>query len=69
MKWLNVVSLILVIVGAINWGLVGLFNGWNLVEVIFQPGSAITKIIYIVVGLSGLYQIMSLSKMMQSDMA
>ncbi|OGZ39396.1 MAG: hypothetical protein A3E90_02725 [Candidatus Portnoybacteria bacterium RIFCSPHIGHO2_12_FULL_40_11] len=43
-----------VIVGAINWGLVGLMN-LNLVEMIFQPGSMLTKIVYILVGLSGAF--------------
>ena len=68
MKGLNVITLILVIIGGINWGLVGLFD-WNLVEAIFSFAPVITKIIYILVGLSGLYQIMPLMKAMQGDMA
>lgn len=52
---------ILVIIGAINWGLVGVFN-WNLVEAIFGIGSVLTMIIYILVGLSGLWMIYLLFK-------
>jgi uncharacterized membrane protein YuzA (DUF378 family) len=68
MKWLNVISMILVIIGALNWGLVGLFD-FNLVAVIFGFSPILLKLIYIIVGLSGLYQIMPLSKTMQAQMA
>ncbi len=67
MKWLNVITMILVIIGAINWGLVGLF-GLNLVAVIFGFSPILLKLIYIIVGLSGVYQIMPLSKAMQEQM-
>jgi len=43
-----------VVVGAINWGLVGLLN-LNVVEMIFGVGSMLTKIVYILVGLAGAY--------------
>lgn len=43
-----------VVVGAINWGLVGLLN-LNVVEMIFGAGSMLTKIVYILVGLSGAF--------------
>jgi len=59
MKGLDIITLILVIIGAINWGLVGLF-GWNLVEAIFGGAPVLVKIIYILVGLSGLWQLMPL---------
>lgn len=48
------VALILLIIGGLNWGLVGLFN-FNLVAAIFGAMSAITRIIYILVGLSAVY--------------
>ncbi|MCC2644549.1 MAG: hypothetical protein K0R49_207 [Burkholderiales bacterium] len=51
MKFVIVLFVILSAVGAINWGLVGGFN-FNLVEAIFGQTS-ITKIVYILVGLSG----------------
>lgn len=68
MKWLNVITLILIIIGGINWGLVGLFQ-FNLVEVIFGFSPTLLTIIYIIVGLSGLWQIMPLSKSMSEEMA
>lgn len=55
------VSFVLVIVGALNWGLVGIFQ-YNLVNAIFGAGSAISRIIYALVGLAGVYTIYALSK-------
>jgi uncharacterized protein len=52
-KALHVVSLILVIVGALNWGLVGLFD-FNLVSALFGQETAFTNLIYVLVGLAGL---------------
>ena len=56
MKVLYYIALTLVIIGAINWGLVGIFN-FNLVEAIFGGLSVLTRIIYILVGISGLWGI------------
>ena len=53
MKTIGYVAFILVIVGALNWGLVGFFN-WNLVDAIFGVGSGIGRVVYALVGLSGL---------------
>ena len=65
MNMLHVVTLILVIVGALNWGLVGLFE-FDLVAAIagrsFGEVNAFSHIIYILVALSGLYQIVNLSR-------
>ncbi len=52
---LNIIVLVLVILGAINVGLVGAAN-WNLIEAVLGTG-IITTILYILVGLSGLYLI------------
>ncbi|WIM47556.1 DUF378 domain-containing protein [Methanosarcina mazei] len=52
----DLIALILVIVGGLNWGLVGLLN-FNLVSAIFGEGSALSRIIYILVGLVALYTI------------
>ena len=49
---------ILAIIGALNWGLIGV-TGNNFVEGIFGAGSGITKVLYILVGLSGLALIVS----------
>ena len=56
MKVIDTIALILVIIGAINWGLVGIFN-FNLVDAIFGSMSVISRIIYILVGISGLWAI------------
>lgn len=56
MKIVDIIALVLIIVGAINWGLIGIFN-FNLVETIFGGLSVITRIIYILVGISGLWGI------------
>ncbi len=50
------IALILVIIGGLNWGLVGLFN-YNLVDAIFGPMSTLSRIIYILVALAALYMI------------
>ena len=49
-------SLVISIIGCLNWGLVGLFN-FNLVEYLFGDGSLLTKLVYILVMLSGLIDI------------
>jgi len=55
MKTLDIVTRILLIVGGLNWGLVGAAN-FDLVATIFGAGSALSKIVYVVVGLSALVQ-------------
>lgn len=50
------VALVLTVIGALNWGLVGLFQ-FNLVDAIFTEGSGLSRIIYILVGISGVYLI------------
>lgn len=56
MKVIDTIALVLIIIGAINWGLVGIFN-FNLVDAIFGAMSVISRIIYILVGISGLWEI------------
>ena len=59
---LDWVTLILVVVGGLNWGLVGAFD-FNLVDSIFGIMSMLSRIIYVLVGLSAIYMIwMALSK-------
>jgi len=55
------ITLVLVIIGAINWGLIGIF-GWNLVMAIFGSVAWLESLIYILVGLSGLWMIYFVSK-------
>ena len=56
MKTINYIALTLVIVGALNWLLVGAFS-FNLVDTIFGIGSFLSRLIYILVGISGLWSI------------
>lgn len=54
-------TLVLSIIGCINWGLVGLFN-FNLVEYLLGGGSLLTRIVYVLVMASGLINIGILTK-------
>ena len=56
MKVLDKIALVLIIVGAINWGLIGFFN-FNLVSTLFGNMTVFTRIIYALVGISGLWGI------------
>lgn len=56
MKTLQKVALALTIIGAINWGLIGLFK-FNLVETLFGINTMLTRIIYSIVGICGLINI------------
>ncbi len=55
------ITSILASIGAINWGLVGIFN-FNLVTYLLGENTTLTKIVYVLVGISGLYSIIFLSK-------
>lgn len=66
MKTLNLLTLILVIVGGLNWGLVG-FADFDLVAAIFGDGSMLARAVYALVGLSAAYQLIPLSKAFQID--
>lgn len=66
MKALDVTALLLVIIGAVNWGLIGFF-GFNLVATLFGPLSTVSRIIYALVGLSGLYSISFFAKERYKD--
>ncbi len=61
MSVLDWVATVLVIVGALNWGLIGFF-GYDLVAAIFGNMTVVSRIVYGLVGLSGLYMIYCLSK-------
>ncbi len=55
MKNLDVLFAILLVVGGLNWGLVG-FAGFDLVASIFGSGAALSRVVYALVGLSAIYQ-------------
>lgn len=56
MKALDYIVLVLVIIGAVNWGLVGFF-GLDLVAFIFGSMSILSRIVYAIIGICGLYAI------------
>ncbi len=58
MDW---IAIVLVIIGGINWGLVGLFE-WDLVMFIFGDMTILSRVIYSLVGLSALWMIYYVSK-------
>lgn len=59
MKAANLITLVLIIVGGLNWGLVGAFD-WNLVAAIFGDGSFLSRTVYVLVGLSAIWQVVAL---------
>lgn len=60
-SWLDWVSVALVTIGAINWGLVGVGNfldaNWNLVNVLLGSFPTVEALVYVIVGLAGLYEL------------
>lgn len=56
METLQKTCLVLTIVGALNWGLIGLLD-FNLVSTIFGSGTMLEKLIYILVGITGIINI------------
>ncbi len=59
MKTLDVILGILLIVGGLNWGLVGLFN-IDVVAFLFGPMSVVTRLVYTLVGISAIYEALEL---------
>ncbi len=53
-KWLDITALIIAIIGTLNWALIGLFR-FDLVAFIFGDMSWLSRIIYVIVGICGLY--------------
>lgn len=66
MKALNLVTLILLIVGGLNWGLVGLLD-LDLVAALFGAESILAVIVYTLVGLSALWQLVPLASAFGDD--
>lgn len=54
MKWMDYIALTLAIVGAVVWGLIGLFQ-YNLVSFLFGENSWLSRIVYDLVGIAGIY--------------
>ena len=66
MKTINLITLILTIVGGLNWGLVGIAD-FDLVAALFGAGSGLSRTVYALVGISALYQLLPLTKAFQID--
>ena len=56
METLQKTALVLTIIGALNWGMIGLFD-FNLVETIFGENSILSRVVYTIVGICGLINI------------
>lgn len=56
MKVIDKIALVLIIIGAINWGLIGFFK-FDLVAALFGDMSTFSRIVYALVGISGLWGI------------
>ena len=61
MNILHKITLTIAIIGCLNWGLVGLFD-FNLVEYLFGDGTLLTRIVYVLVLISGLIQLRLFTK-------
>ncbi|HVH44867.1 MAG TPA: DUF378 domain-containing protein [Labilithrix sp.] len=55
-------AIALVVIGAINWGLVGLFN-FDLVAAIFGHLTALSRVVYVLVALAGLYLVVDAARL------
>ena len=62
MSTIDWIAMTLLIVGGLNWGLVGLFNV-DLVAMLFGEMTTVSRLVYLLVGLSALYSIYTTSKM------
>jgi hypothetical protein len=62
MKALHSIAFILVIIGGLNWGLIGINAGWNVVGMIFGGVGWLLDLVYILVGLSALYLVFTHKK-------
>lgn len=66
MKTLNAIALTVAIIGCVNWGLIGLFD-FNLVEALFGDIAFVSNLIYILVGIAGIWSIAFYNRVTDSD--
>lgn len=59
--WVGTIAIVLLIVGGLNWALVGLFN-FDLVAAIFGSLSLLSRIVYVLVGLAAIYALFLLPR-------
>lgn len=56
MRVVNIIALVLILIGGLNWGLVGFFD-YNLVDAVFGEGSGVARVVYALVGVAALYKV------------
>ena len=66
MKTLDYIALVLVVIGALNWGLIGFFE-FDLVRAIFGDMTWVSRIIYALVGIAGLYSLSFFGRIRNED--
>ena len=66
MKVINGIVLALIVIGAINWGLIGLFN-FNLVTYIFGDMQAISRLVFSLVGIAGIWSLTFFGKLGEEE--
>ncbi|UWP96404.1 DUF378 domain-containing protein [Aliiroseovarius crassostreae] len=65
MTYTHLVTLILVCIGGVNWGLVGLAN-FDLVAALLGDMSILSRIVYLLVGVSAVYQLVGVSRCLKA---
>ncbi len=60
-RGLHMITFILLVIGGLNWGVWALFH-WDISQLVGGMGSAVAKLIYILVGLSALYELLAHGK-------
>ena len=55
-QMVEMISVVLLLIGGLNWGLIGFFE-WSFVDTVFGMGSTLARVIYSIIGISALYQI------------
>ncbi|HXS14599.1 MAG TPA: DUF378 domain-containing protein [Candidatus Saccharimonadales bacterium] len=58
MKWIHIVAFLLVVIGGLNWGLIGLFH-FNFVTYLVGIWPMVESLVYVLVGLSALYLLLT----------
>ena len=66
MKVINTIALLLVVVGAINWGLYGFFS-FDLVRYLFGELTIVSRVIYDIIGIAGLYSLTFFGKVTEEE--
>ena len=66
-NWLDILSLMLIIIGGINWGLVGFFK-FDLVSFLLGDLSIFTRIVFAIVGIAAIYSLVLFWKLRTDDM-